>query len=323
MNIDEAIETTKRIRAQLTKAIVGQERVLDELMIGLLTGGHLLLEGPPGTAKTLMARVLAMTIRGQFGRVQFTPDLMPVDLVGVNVYDESDRRFKFHPGPIFCDILLADEINRAPAKTQSALLQAMQEQAVTVDGETHPLSPIFTVVATQNPVEYEGTYPLPEAQLDRFMLKIVIGYPSAEAEQSMLALHRDSFDPTHLESAHIEPTASVESLAGARAAIRTVKLTDDLLRYITAIVRASREFHGLTLGASPRAAVMLMAASRATAALRGRDYVTPDDVRDAAAPTLRHRLLLTPESEIEGVTTARCVEQILQRVEVPRISPTQ
>lgn len=319
MELREAIETAAAIRRELARTIVGQERVLDETMVALLAGGHILLEGPPGTAKTLLARTLALALSGRFGRIQFTPDLMPVDLIGVNVFDERTRQFVFRPGPVFCDLLLADEINRAPAKTQSALLQAMQEQEVTVDGQTHALSRVFTVLATQNPVEYEGTYPLPEAQLDRFMVKVIIGYPAADSEQQMLAHHRDGFDPTRLEAAGIEPRANVESLLAMRGAIRTVRITDAVLGYIASIVRASRELHGLMLGASPRAGVMLMAASRSMAALRGRDFVNPDDVRDAAAPTLRHRFVLSPEAEIEGTTADKLVAQLLERIEVPRL----
>ncbi len=319
MELMQVFQIAGALRDELAKVIIGQETAIDHTLASVIAGGHILLEGPPGTAKTLLARTLCMAINGQFNRVQFTPDLMPADIVGVSVYTGGDGRFNFHKGPVFCDLLLADEINRAPAKTQSALLEAMQEAQVTVDGQNHPLSPVFTVIATQNPIEYEGTYPLPEAQLDRFMLKIRIDYPHPDAENLMLKRHHEGFDPSRLQGMNIQPPTDVHGLMAMRAAARTVHAVEKILNYITAIVRGTRTNHLLTLGASPRAAVMLLAASKASAILRGRDYVTPDDVRDMTAPCLRHRVVLTAEAEIEGVSPDQALNQILDRIEVPRI----
>jgi MoxR-like ATPase len=278
-----------------------------------------LLEGPPGTAKTLLVRGLALAVQGVFRRVQFTPDLMPSDIIGVNVYRPESSRFEFRAGPVFCDLLLADEINRAPAKTQSALLEAMQERQASVDGELHPLSPAFTVFATQNPIEYEGTYPLPEAQLDRFMFKTVIGYPEEPQEREILRRHEAGFDASRVSTFPVAPVATIAGLLELREAVRAVRLAEEVLGYITAIVRGTRGFHLLALGASPRAAVMLAQAAKGLAALRGSPFVTPDDVRDAALPVLRHRVVLTPETEIEGTSPDQCLEQVIGRVPVPRL----
>ncbi len=313
------MELVRRIRAELSKAIVGLDDLVDEVVVALLAGGHVLLEGAPGTAKTLLVRALAMTVRGTFRRIQFTPDVMPADLLGVNVYRERPGLFEFVPGPVFCDLLLGDEINRAPARTQSALLEAMQERRVTIDGETRALSPVFTALATQNPIEYEGTYPLPEAQLDRFMFKSLAGYPPEAGEREILHRYQQGFDAARDETFGIEPCTDPEGLAKARAAVAAVRVAPEVLQYITAIIRATRDFHLLALGASPRAGVMLFQASRALAPLRERDYVTPDDVRDLAAPSLRHRVLLNPEAEIEGMTPDDAIRQVVERVEVPRL----
>ena len=319
MDFEMVTRTADAIRAELSKVIVGQEAVLEQCIVALLSGGHVLLEGPPGTAKTLLVRALALAIGGEFRRVQFTPDLMPADIVGVNILRRETTTFEFRPGPLFCDLLLADEINRAPAKTQSALLEAMQERQVSVDGETRRLSPVFTTFATQNPIEYEGTYPLPEAQLDRFMFKTLVGYPRQEAEGEILQRHLGGFDADRLETFGIEPCSSVEELSRLRKTVRQVQVAAAVVDYITSVVRSTREFHALTLGASPRASVMLLLASQALAVLRGRTYVIPDDVRDLSAPVLRHRIVLNPEVEIEGTAPDQCIKEVVERIEVPRI----
>ena len=319
MDLKQVIEVITAIRNELAKVIIGQDAALDQTAVAILAGGHVLLEGPPGTAKTLLVRALSMAVAAQSGRIQFTPDLMPADIVGVNIYQGQTGQFAFRPGPLFCDLLLADEINRAPAKTQSALLEAMQENQVSLDGQEHRLSPVFTTLATQNPIEYEGTYPLPEAQLDRFMFKVQIGYPADEAEQMMLERHQSGFDPARTDTFGIDAQASVEQLAQMREAVRQVHVATEVLEYIKAIVRATRQAHALMLGASPRAGVMLLAAGRALAVLRGRDFVIPDDVRDLSKPTLRHRVVLNPEAEIEGTTADACIDQVLQRIPVPRL----
>ena len=319
MELEQVSALVHGLRGEVTKVIVGQDAVIDEALVALLSGGHVLLEGPPGTAKTLLVRTLALAVQGQFRRLQFTPDVMPADIIGVNVYRSEAGQFEFRPGPLFTDLLLGDEINRAPAKTQSALLEAMQEREVSVDGETRRLSPVFTAFATQNPIEYEGTYPLPEAQLDRFMFKTVVGYPAEAAEEEILNRCQRGFDATRVDSFGVNVVTTVRDLQEARAAVRGLQVSAPVIHYITAIVRATRSLPTLVLGASPRAAVMLLQAGRALALLRGRDFVTPDDVRDLAAPALRHRIVLNPEAEIEGTTADRCVQDVLARVEVPRL----
>lgn len=314
----EAGRRANEVLDRLSTVVIGQDEALRQMLVALLAGGHALLEGVPGTAKTLAIRALAAAIDLRFGRVQFTPDLMPTDLTGVNVLDELRREFVFHPGPVFTDLLLADEVNRAPAKTQAALLEAMQERQVTVDGVTRPLPPAFTVFASQNPVEYEGTYPLPEAQLDRFLLKIVIDYPPAEAERTILDRYAEGFRADRPESYGIEPILRGDDILALRAAVAAVHVEPSVRDYIVRIVRATREDPAFTLGASPRASVALFLAARAEAILAGRDFVTPDDVKALAIPVLRHRVLLTPEAEVEGLSADERIAALLDGVAAPR-----
>jgi MoxR-like ATPase len=305
------------LMAELRKVVLGQERVLREVTACFLARGHVLLEGVPGTAKTLLVRSIAMAVDARFTRVQFTPDLMPADVTGVNMFHPEDRAFRFLPGPVFTDLLLADEINRAPAKTQSALLEAMQERRVTVDGTPRALPPLFTTFATQNPVEYEGTYPLPEAELDRFLAKVVVGYPSEAEERGILDRYAAGFDAERDETFGVEKVLDPARVEAMRAAVETVVVEPGVRGYCASIVRATREGGALSLGASPRATVALFKIARAAAAMRGRDFVTPDDVKDAAPAVLRHRVALTPEAEIEGDTPDAAVRRVLDRVEVP------
>ena len=306
------------LKQNLARVIEGQDTVIDNLIVSVVAGGHALIEGVPGVAKTLLARSLAAAIGATFSRVQFTPDLMPADITGVNIFEPKGAEFRFRPGPLFADIVLADEINRAPAKTQAALLEAMQESQVTIDGVSHRLSPILTVLATQNPIEYEGTYPLPEAQLDRFMMKIVVDYPALEAEKAMIArMHRLGDQIQHPESA-VEAVLNPEKLQRIRSESTRVEIDESVVNYIVDIVRTSRSASNLSLGASPRAGVMLLRAAKAMALVRGKSYVTPDDVRDVMLPVLRHRVRLTPEAEIEGLTADACLDLMAKRVAVPR-----
>jgi MoxR-like ATPase len=317
MMIDGA-RRAREVLDRLGTVVIGQDEVLRQMLVVLLAGGHALLEGVPGTAKTLAIRALAAAVELDFGRAQFTPDLMPSDLTGVNMLDELRREFSFHPGPIFTDLLLADEINRAPAKTQAALLEAMQERQVTVDGVSRPLPPAFTVFASQNPVEYEGTYPLPEAQLDRFLMKIVVDYPDADAERAVLDRYADGISADRPESYGIEPLLRGDDLLALRAVVGTVHVEASLRDYIVRIIRATREAPSFALGASPRAGVALFLAARAEALLAGRDYVTPDDVKELALPVLRHRILLTPEAEIEGESVDSGLTALLAGITAPR-----
>ena len=306
------------LKQEIAGVIEGQEETIEHLFVALIAGGHVLIEGVPGVAKTLLARSLAAAMHATFARIQFTPDLMSADITGVNIFEPKSGDFRFRPGPLFADIVLADEINRAPAKTQAALLEAMQEGQVSIDGITHPLSRILTVIATQNPVEYEGTYPLPEAQLDRFMLKIVVGYPPEEAERSMVArMQRLGESVVHPEKI-IRPVMNIDQLLEIRAASFRVEADQSVVNYIVEIVRNSRSLPSLSLGASPRSGVMLLRAARALAVLRGKTYVTPDDVRDMVLPVLRHRVRLTPEAEIDGLTADACLESLIKQVSVPR-----
>jgi MoxR-like ATPase len=305
-----------RVRDEVAKAVVGQERVVTALVVALLVRGHVLLEGVPGVAKTLLVKALAASLDLDFKRLQFTPDLMPSDVVGQLIYERQE--FRFRPGPVFTNLLLADEVNRTPPKTQAALLEAMEERQVSLEGESRPLPEPFLVVATQNPVEYEGTYPLPEAQLDRFLLKVLVDYPSAEEEAAILARHDRGLDPHDLASAGVHAVAGAADLAAAREEVRAVTIDDRVRDYIVAIVRATRESPSVSLGASPRGATMLLWASKAWAWLAGKPFVTPDEVKAVARPTLRHRLQLRPEVELEGGTADGVLGGVLASVPVPR-----
>ena len=318
MSAVEVQEIARRVREAVAERVVGQDTVIDEALVAFLARGHALLEGVPGTAKTLLARALAGALGARFGRIQFTPDLMPSDITGINVLRDGGATAEFHAGPIFTDLLLADEINRAPAKTQAALLEAMQERQVTVDGTARPLGDLFTVFATQNPVEYEGTYPLPEAQLDRFLLKIRVPYPAREAELAMLDNYSRGFDAERPADAIPAPVLDESACRELRAAADCVRVAPEVREYITSIVRATREEPALTLGGSPRATVALFRVSRAAALLAGRDFVTPDDVKDFAFPVLRHRVLISPEVEVEGRTSDEVLEAVLSRVSAPQ-----
>ena len=306
------------LRDEVAKAVVGQDSVVTGLVIALLCRGHVLLEGVPGTAKTLLVRTLAMALDVESTRIQFTPDLMPGDVTGSLVYDARTAEFSFKPGPVFTNLLLADEINRTPPKTQASLLEAMEERQVSVDGCPRPLPDPFVVAATQNPVEYEGTYPLPEAQLDRFLLKLTVGLPARDEEFAVLQRHLDGFDPRDLAAAGVRPVASAADLAAARAAVATVTVAPEVTAYVVDLVRATRTSPSLRLGVSPRGAVALIGAARAWAWLSGRDYVSPDDVKALARPALRHRVSLRPEAELEGVTADAVLEGILATVPAPR-----
>ena len=306
------------VRAEVAKAVVGQDSVVTGLLIALLCQGHVLLEGVPGVAKTLLIRTLAASLRLESKRVQFTPDLMPGDVTGSLVYDARTARFEFREGPIFTNLLLADEINRTPPKTQAALLEGMQERQVSVEGTARPLPAPFLVAATQNPVEYEGTYPLPEAQLDRFLLKLTVALPGRDEEIGIVARHAAGFDPRDLAAAGVRPAAGAADLAAASAAVGQVHVSPELTGYIVDLCRATRQSPSLLLGVSPRGATALLATSRAWAWLSGRDYVTPDDVKALARPTFRHRVQLRPEAELEGTTPDGILEAVLASVPVPR-----
>ena len=306
----------RRILEALKGVVLGQDAALRDVMVCLLARGHVLLEGVPGTAKTLLVRALSLALSVKYARVQFTPDLMPADITGISMLTGT-HEFTFRPGPIFADLVLADEINRAPAKTQAALLEAMQERTVTVDGTSHPLPDVFTVFATQNPVEFEGTYPLPEAELDRFMAKVLVGYPDAGVEQGILTRYVQGFEADRPATYGISPVTDARGLESLRAATEQVRVEPRITAYITAIVRATREAASLTLGASPRAGVSLLKAARAAALLEERDYVIPDDVKGLAPAVLRHRITVAPELELEGVTPDVALKAILDKVEVP------
>lgn len=314
--LQEHAAAAQRLVAQLERVVLGQPAAIREAVLALLARGHVLLEGPPGTAKTLLVRALAQSLGLAFTRIQFTPDLMPSDITGVNVLAGAAGGWR--PGPLFTDLLLGDEINRAPAKTQAAMLEAMQERAVTVDGATRPLSAAFTVFATQNPIEFEGTYPLPEAELDRFLVKVLLDYPPSEAEEGMLGRVLEGFDAATPASFGIAPLLDATGLEALRGAVRQVHVAPALVRYIVALVRRTRESPTLTLGASPRASVALLTLAQASALLDGRDYVVPDDVKRLAPAVLRHRVQVAPELTLEAVTPDAAVAALFEGVEAPR-----
>lgn len=318
MTLDEVAALGRAIDAEVAKAVVDQSASVRLLLVALLSGGHVLLEGPPGTAKTLLAQSFARTLGLDFGRIQFTPDLMPGDIVGANLFNFQTSAFTLTRGPVFCELLLADEINRTPPKTQAALLEAMQERAITLDGRTERLSERFTVVATQNPIEQQGVYPLPEAQLDRFLFKIGVDYPSEAAERAIVAQYGAGAGVPRAAEQGVEQVADAAALASAIETVRGVALVDEIVAYVVALVRATRGHGDLSSGASPRAAAALASAARAAAALDGRDYVVPDDVKALAAPLLRHRLILSPAAEIDARRIDDVVAELIESVGAPR-----
>jgi MoxR-like ATPase len=305
-------------RRELAKVIIGQDEAVEAVLVSLFAGGHVLIEGIPGTAKTLLVRVLARLFACEFKRIQFTPDLMPADITGTSIFDPQQQVFRFRPGPIFGQLVLGDEINRAPAKTQAALLEAMQERQVTIDGTTHPLPRVFTVFATQNPIEQEGTYPLPEAQLDRFMMKVLVGYPAEAEELDILRIHQQGTRVEDLDRFGLQQIGGEAELIAAQDEIRRRTIRDELLGYLAKVVRSTREHLRVEVGASPRSGLMMLMAAKARAALQGRGHVVPDDVKAVAKPVLRHRIVLKPGAQIDGFTADHVLDEILGRTEIPR-----
>ncbi|THD74429.1 MAG: MoxR family ATPase [Phenylobacterium sp.] len=318
MKVDEVKALGARVRAEVAKAIVGQADTVDLMLIALFARGHVLLEGPPGTAKTFLAQCFAKTLKLGFGRIQFTPDLMPADIIGANVFNFQTSAFTLTKGPVFCELLLADEINRTPPKTQAALLEAMQERRVTLDGKSHALSDRFMVVATQNPLEQQGTYPLPEAQLDRFLFKHVLAYPSREEERRIVETYGVQAGPSDPAEMGIGVVVDAKTIAAANAAVASVRLTEEIVDYVLELVRSTRETPDLQSGASPRSAAQLALAARARAALDGRDYAIPDDVKALALPALRHRVILSPAAEIEGRRAEQVIQALVDQAAAPR-----
>lgn len=311
-------QKSKQIIDELSKVVIGQEDFLRHLLIAFISGGHVLMEGVPGLGKTLTAKSLAKAVKSDFKRVQFTPDLMPSDIIGTNVFNAKDAEFHLKKGPVFTNILLADEINRTPPKTQSALLEAMEERSVTIDGETMKLPAPFFVIATQNPLEYEGTYPLPEAQLDRFLMKLYVNYISRESEDQLLRGYQGNFTGAHARVEEIAPVITPEDLSECRAEIAAVNIEEGVLHYITGITFATRQSMQIMLGASPRASIALLLCARTAAAMSGRDYVLPEDVVDVALPVLRHRVILRPEAGTAGVNVDNVLMNVIRKVEIPR-----
>jgi MoxR-like ATPase len=318
MNLDRIQAITEAVRGEVRKVVVGQDGVVDLLLTSLLCGGHVLLEGVPGTAKTLMTRAFAASLALGFGRIQFTPDMMPGDILGTNLFDFRTNTFTLTKGPIFTEMLLADEINRTPPKTQAALLQAMNERTITIDGKDYPLGEAFMVVATQNPIEQQGTYPLPEAQLDRFLFKVLVDYPSRDEERDIVSRHGHQPAMPRLEDFGLGAVVDRSELLSARQAVAALRLSEVLVDYIVDIVRATRNDQAIETGASTRAAAMMASASRAYAATQGRDFVIPDDVKSLAPPLLRHRIVLSPGAEIDGLTRDAVIRGILDQTAAPR-----
>jgi MoxR-like ATPase len=318
MTLDTVRSLADAIRAEIAKAIIGQEAMVDMLLVALLSEGHVLLEGPPGTAKTFLANAFATALGLDFGRIQFTPDLLPGDILGSNLFNFQTSQFTLTRGPVFCDLLLADEINRTPPKTQAALLEAMQERRVTLDGETYSLPASFMVVATQNPIENQGVYPLPEAQLDRFLFKLLVPYPAEDEEARIVATYGQRSGPQRPADLGVAAVTNAAGIGAACAALSQVTVAEEITRYVVRLVRATRDHGELVVGASPRAAVLLAGAARARAALEGRSYVIPDDVKALAVPVLRHRLTLSPAAEIEGRDMEALVAELVERTEAPR-----
>jgi len=306
------------LRTAIAQVVVGQADIVDQLLIALLSNGHVILEGVPGTGKTLLVKVLSRLIKADFNRVQLTPDILPLDILGTNIFDFNSRDFILKKGPIFTEILLADEINRTPPKTQSALLEAMAEQQVTLDGETIALPGLFWVVATQNSLEFEGTYPLPEAQLDRFLFKLSVDYPSLEAEKQILLNSQAGFKASRVDLDNIEAIATVEDVLGWREQVQKIQVADNILDYLVALVRQTRNYADLSLGASPRSTLAWLQAAKAQAFLSGKDYVSPDDVKSVSSPLLCHRLILKPEAQLDGIEVDTAIASILEQVPVPR-----
>ena len=318
MTVEEVQKLGTEIRGEIAKAVVGQDTTVELMLVGLFAGGHILLEGPPGTAKTLLAHSFARAAGLDFGRIQFTPDLMPADIIGANLFNFQTSSFTLTRGPIFTEMLLADEVNRTPPKTQAALLEAMQERQVTIDGQSHDLGERFIVIATQNPIEQQGVYPLPEAQLDRFLFKQTVDYPTAEEERKIIATHgarKSAMDPAEWG---VERKADAKAISAAMAAVVTVRLVDEVIDYISALIRGTRDVADLETGASPRAGAMLAGAARARAAIDGRDFVIPDDVKALAPALLRHRVILSPAAEINGRKVEDVVTTIVEAIEAPR-----
>lgn len=318
MNVTEAQDLARRIRSEVGKAVVGQADTVDLMLTALFAGGHILLEGAPGTAKTFLAQTFARTLGLKYGRIQFTPDLMPGDILGANLFNFQTSQFTLTKGPIFCDILLADEINRTPPKTQAALLEAMQERRVTIDGKAHPLPQAFTVVATQNPIEQQGVYPLPEAQLDRFLFKQVLSYPTVEQERAIVATHGLRTGTPNPADLGVTAVVGATEIAAVVDLVATIRLADEVVDYIVRLVRATRESADLEAGVSPRGGAMLATAARARAVLQGRDYVIPDDIKALALPALRHRVVLSPAAEVEARLPDQVVQTLIDQVEAPR-----